>query len=283
MRRLFNSSGNARELLGIGADVHDFGPTDLKTRGLIQRVHFDRFRFRGKILATDFAECVFQNCSFEYFSSQQHFWNTGNTWEKCVFSNLVLKEMLSPACAFRECKFSNVFLLGYRPHGTRFEECVLENCTLSGFEPKWAGGKHAVRIGSKGVSVFFDRCIMDSPTFEACYFRYTAWSQCRIENPIVYECSFEEATADSPWWMNVPKGDPLCVKIRKMKAMIREKCGSGSVAEAVFEAFYQDYRCGKATKSDYGKYYNLKNIPLAEMDLICDAAVEIGTLYPNND
>jgi len=280
---LENRSGDIVELMAIsrGSDgIADLSSLDWpEALTVLRGLTFSRVKLDGVEIRPNLVECIIEDSTFSRLRSHAHFWGAEDRWSRCRFTDMELKDVISPQSRFEDCLFQNVSLVNYHPCETVFLRCTFIDTRFFSMKVEAATGlaKHA-ELG-QGVSTVFSECSLSHCLFENCYFDGMEFRTSAFVNVTAENCDFTGATADNRWWRDSMEGVPFVAFLDEVLVMIRTRLGEKSVAFEAMQAYVDDFRSGQTSNRDYSACLFDGRVPYAELRRIEGALDEIEARY----
>ena len=263
--------GTADELLPYGRDgegVLDLGAVDWQRDVVVSKVKFTRARLQRARVDVNFVDCTFEKCEFDSVQATGRFWGAGDRWDDCSFTDVKLRDVISPGNAFSHCSFTRVELVEYAAHETTFDNCMFEDVLFESFRaPKaTASGKPFAKVPENSVT--FRRCTFLRPVFRLCSFKHVAFEDCVVRTPVVDRSDFTGAIGNPPWWSAQPPADLFMTFLDEFLARIEKRVGAGSAAYTNFSSYVDRYKSGATTSKDFSESLFRPDVPDREIDEI---------------
>ncbi len=265
IRTLCAHSGDVRRLLGLRqAGVVDLSDDSWeKYRSVLGRLHFDRIALQGKQVRPNFIDSTFSNCQFRDLSSEGNFWGACNSWKRCEFENLRLRDAISPQNRFEACRFVRAEFRRYQPAETVFVGCTFERFMVEGLRVlpntrnKIARSRLAElwpfpelqELDLRRISLMFRDCHFEKPVFKNCRFGPTVFENCSFDSPRLEACDLN-GTVGLEEWSGIDEQEIENAYMSELTRLLELRLGKDSWSAGRLRDFLATYE-GQHLESDW--------------------------------
>lgn len=284
IEQLVNTTGNARELLGLSGQL----PVDLSSIDwaghfvVVRGVRFDNATIAKTRFAANFVECNFEKCSFEQIVSDGHFSGAGNDWMGCRFQKVKLSDLIAPQSRFTNCEFDEVDIDGFRLCQTVFSNCTFRRVSIRGLVTRKIGDRtlQLPETVAKGVSALFRNCRFELSNFNGCKFNDVCFEGCTVVETQFKSCSFEGVVSRDTWLRECESSDPFIAFLDAAISGIRTKLGNECESVKALGIYRASYVSKETNSKDYSAVLYSGKVSDRELDVVEKILDKVSTSFP---